>query len=251
MICQHLSAIAGIECMPMDAAGDVACIFLPLTYTDGDGMHLYVERMGTMVKFTDGGDAALHFAGRGVALNNARKTLFLKNAAAPSGVTLTADNTLETIVPEDQASEGFGAMFATMVRLKDWESDNLFVEGEESNLAAEVEYLLRQLSPHAIIERAPVFVGFTKHEYRLDLVVDGRPVVAVGSHHQAIAAAIKKLLDIRSNPDLAGLNMLVVFDDRGASTSAIEDATLLETVGTVTYITALEARALGLPGVPH
>jgi hypothetical protein len=251
MICQHLNALAGIECMPLDEAGDVACIFLPIRHTDGDAMHVYVERLGNMVKFSDGGDIALHFSGRGLQLDNPRKRLFMKNAASPSGVTLTHDNVLEMIVPEEQSSEGFSAMLSTFVRLRDWESNNIFIEEEESTLAAEVEYLLRRLNPLAVIERSPTYVGITKHVYQLDLSVDGRPVVAVSSHHQAIAAAIKKLLDIKSNPDLHSLDLMIIFDDRQAKQSAIEDSTLLETVGAVTYISLLEARAMGLPSMAH
>lgn len=240
MICEQLQSLAGIECMPLDEAGSVACIFLPLTFSDGDGMHVFVERVGNLIKFTDGGDVYHHFAGLGMDLSDGRKTAFLKNLASAYDVTLSDDMALECIVSQDKSQKGFADMLATFVSIRDWDAKNDDFQDDEQIFAAEVEMLLRSIHIDSEFGPSVTIKGLTKHEYRIDFTIDGQMVVPVKRHSQSINAALKKILDIMALPS-APQKPLIVFDDRSATDSQKEAASLLQTVGELIMFKRLEA----------
>lgn len=226
--------------MPLDEAGSVACIFLPLRFADGDGMHVYVEQLGNFVKFTDGGDVFHHFSGLGMDLSDGRKTTFLKNLASAYDVTLTDDMALECIVSNEQSAKGFGDMLAAYVSIRDWESKTEDLHDDSHQFAAEVEMLLRSIHVDSTFGPSIVVKGLTNHEYRIDFTVDGKMVIPVRRHSQSISAALKKLLDIMSRPEPPE-RPLIVFDDRNATQSQLEDAALLQTIGDLMMFKRLEA----------
>jgi hypothetical protein len=180
-----------------------------------------------------------------------RRLQFIRNAAAPSGVTFNQDNVLEAYAPADNAGVAFAAFLSTLVRIRDWEAQNEGSDEESSELVAEIEHLLRELHPHAEITHHIELTGFTGQVYAAPLAMDGQPVIAVRAHHNAISSAIKRLLDIRTNPSNNALGVLVVLDDREATAAARTDARLLETVGTVQRLTRLQERALLRRPAPH
>lgn len=232
--------------MPLNPDGSVACLFLPIRYDDGDGMHIYVEQLSSnLVRFYDGGDVVSHFAGRGLNMADARKAKFIKNAADPSGVKLNDDGELEIYTKPEDASQGFASFLHTLTRIRDWESANFAHDLDEVAFLDEVEHLLRKAYPKADVGPSRSFTGITGQEHALSFSVGDEVALAVQSHHASISAALRKMLDIKANPSNASVKTFVILDDRRLHkpSTGLGEAALFQTFGPVLDFTRLKAKA--------
>ena len=95
MICSTLSGLIGFTCQPLNDDGSVAMIDTPFAFPDGDGIPVFVEKPQGRTRFFDDGATIMHLLGRGVVLDDHRKTRLMKDLAEPNGVALTDMGELE------------------------------------------------------------------------------------------------------------------------------------------------------------
>jgi len=250
MICNRMSEILGLTCHPLTDDGSVAVIDSPFKYPDGDDVPIFIEKLGPQVRFFDDGAALLHLMGRGLSLDDHRKTKFIKNIAEPYHVALNEMGELEIWSTEEQAPAAFANYLSAMMSLAKWESEQVGVSTDISLFLDEVALCLRAWRPNANISYGPEYTGISGHVYKLDFSVDNEVVIAITPHHTSVGSAAKKLLDIRGVRAHEHLTVIVVMDDRQEPESAKREGRVLDAVGNVMMMSALERQA-GLNTAPN
>jgi len=243
MICSNISRLLGIVCHPLDSDGTVAMLETPFIFEDGKQLPIFLEKLGRTVRFFDDGYTLMHFYGRGVSVDEGRRTRFIKNAAESNGVTLNDRGILEILAHEDAAAEAFAKYMSTMTQLAGWEKEQIGQSTDASILIAEVAQCLRAWKPHAEIIESPQFIGVSGQVYKLDFDMDGEGIIAISPHHAAVSAAIKKLLDIKSRPENSELKILAIIDDRYDEKAAKREGLIMDALANVWPMTKLEERA--------
>lgn len=243
MICQQLHTITGFECMPLNDDGSLACIFTPFRFGDGAAFAMFAEQAGGQMRFFDDGGVLVHFAGRGVKIDDQRRTKFIRSAGEPYGVTLNEEGVLEIWAQREEAPTAFAKFLSAMAAISAWETEHQGVHVDAVQLVEEVEHLLRAWRPEAEVVVAPEYQGVTGQTYSLDLLVDGQPVVALSPRHASVASALKRLIDIKNLPANAGLNVLVVIDDRYDGPGARRESLLFTPFSAVLPMTRLAENA--------
>lgn len=243
MICQRISEILGLACHPLTDDGLVAMIDSPFKYPDGDDVPIFIEKFGPQIRFFDDGAGLLHLLGRGILLDDHRKTKFIKNLAEPFQVKLNDSGELEIWATEAEAPAAFANYISAMLFLSKWESDQVGVSTDISLFLDEVALCLRAWKPNSIIATGPEYKGISGHVYKLDFSVDHDAVLAITPHHASISSAAKKLLDIRAVDAYSKLKIIVVVDDRQERDAAKREGRVLDSVGSVMMMSALERQA--------
>lgn len=220
------------------------------TFEDGDGVPVYLERVGDQIRFFDDGETILHFYGRGIRIDSPKRARFIKNVAATNGVSLNDMGELEIWSLESQAPAAFAKYISTLIGLIDWEKDQIGLSTDTSLLVAEVAQCLHAWKPGAELTESPEYTGISGKAYKLDFDFNGEAVIAINPHHSAVSAAIKKLLDIKSAPTNSHLKVLAVIDDRYDSKAAKQEGLIMDALATVWPMTRLEQQA-GMTGRPH
>jgi hypothetical protein len=130
-----------------------------------------------------------------------------------------------------------------MMSLAKWESEQVGVSTDISLFLDEVALCLRAWRPNANISYGPEYTGISGHVYKLDFSVDNEVVIAITPHHASVGSAAKKLLDIRGVRAYEHLTVIVVMDDRHEPESAKREGRVLDSVGNVMMMSALERQA--------
>jgi hypothetical protein len=250
MVCSQISSLLGVACHPLNEDGSVAMLDTPFVFEDGDSVPVFLERAGPQIRFFDDGATVLHFYGRGISIENLKKVRFIKNAAEAHGVTLNEHGVLEIWANESEAPLAFSKYIAALVSLINWETEQIGVSTDTSLFVAEVAQCLHAWKPNAKIAESPEYVGVSGQTYKLDFDFNDEAVIAITPHHSAVSAAIKKLLDIRSRPENAGLKILAVIDDRYDSKAAKREGLIMDALANVWPMSRLERQA-GLTGLPN
>jgi hypothetical protein len=242
MICSQISKVLGIVCHPLNGDGSVAMLETPFVFEDGDNLPIFLEKLGRKVRFFDDGRTIMHFHGRGVHIESARNTRFIKNAADINGVMLNDRGVLEIWADEEHSALAFARYMSTMTQISSWEKDQIGLSTDTSILIAEVAQCLRAWKPNSDITENPLYPGISGQIYRLDFNVDGEGVIAISPHHAAVNASIKKLVDIRSQPDNIDLKVMAIIDDRYDSKAAKREGLIMEALADVWLMSKLEEK---------
>lgn len=240
MICSKISELIGFACHPLDEQGQVALIETPFTFSDGDEVPMFVERVGARMRFFDDGGFYLHFRGRGMSLGNATQTRFLKVAAEQHGGTFTPTGELEVWSDPGAAPQGFARYIGAAMELMRWESEHTGVATETSLFIEEVAQCLAAWKPQQTLTRKPRVQGVTGKEHEFTFGLDGTLVAAVGTHHAAVSAVLHKLIDIKANPENSGVKTLVVLDDRHDHSASKREELVINGVSEVIAMTRLQ-----------
>lgn len=243
MICNRMSELLGLTCHPLTDDGLVAMIDSPFRYPDGNELPIFVEKLGPQIRFFDDGGALLHLFSRGISLDDHRKTKFIKSIAEPNHVKLNDLGELEIWSTEKDASTAFANYISAMLALVKWETDQAGVSTDISLLLDDVAMCLRAWKPHSKLSVGPEYTGISGHVYKLDFSIDQDAVIAITPHHASVSSAAKKLLDIRAVDGYASLKIIVVIDDRQEAELAKQEGRVLESVGNVMMMSALEQNA--------
>jgi hypothetical protein len=243
MICNRISEILGLTCHPLTDDGMVAMIDSPFRYPDGDDLPIFVEKLGSHIRFFDDGGVLLHLFGRGISLDDHRKTKFIKNIAEPNNVQLNELGELEIWSSEKEAPKAFANYISAMLALVKWETDQVGVSTDISLFLDEVSMLLRAWKPNSNLMVGPEYTGISGHTYKLDFSIDQEAILAINPHHASVSSAAKKLLDIRAVGAYQNLKIIVVMDDRQETELAKREGRVLESVGNVMMMSALERNA--------
>lgn len=243
MICHRMSEILGITCHPLTDDGLVAMIDSPFRYRDGDDVPIFVEKLGPHIRFFDDGGALLHLFSRGISLDDHRKTKFIKSIAEANDVQLNSLGELEIWSTEKDAPAAFANYLCAILSLVKWEADQIGVSTDISLYLDEVAMCLRAWKPLSEVTAGPEYTGISGHTYKLDFSVDRDAVIAITPHHASVSSAAKKLLDIRATEEYAELKIIVIMDDRQEADAAKREGRVLESVGNVMMMSALERNA--------
>lgn len=240
MICNQISDLIGFACHPLDEQGQVALIETPFIFGDGDEIPVFVERVGTRVRFFDDGGFYLHFRGRGMRLGNATQTRFIKTAAEQHGGAFTPSGELEVWSDQRSAPQGFARYIGAAMELLRWESEHTGVATETSLFIEEVAQCLAAWKPKQTLTRKPKCQGVTGKEHEFTFGLDETLVSAVGTHHSAISAVLHKLIDIKANPENSNVKTLVVLDDRHDRDASRREELVINGVSEVITMTRLQ-----------
>jgi hypothetical protein len=240
----------GFTCHPLTDDGSVAMIDTPFAFPDGDEIPVFVEKMSGQVRFFDDGGTIMHLLGRGVSLDDHRKTKFIKNLAEPNGVSLTEMGELEIWAKSEDAPIAFAKYMSTMLALSSWELDQNGVSTDASLFLDEVAMCLRAWKSSATLSDGKEFEGVSGHVYKMDFQLDGDAVLAIGTHPATVSATAKKLLDIRASTKNDKLKILLIIDDRRDADTAKSEGLILDSLSNVMMMTQLQRRAQALRN-PH
>lgn len=243
MICQQLTVLLGMACHPLDDAGSVALIETPFRFADGDSLPVLVEHVGQSLRFFDDGGALMHFLGRGIKMDSANQTRFLRQAALAHGAAFTDQGELEIWATEATASSAFAKYMEALLALVHWEREHSGVSQDAELFVEEVALCLAAWKGVQSVERKPKVTGITGRVYELDFDVDGTKVLAISAHHQSASSALHKLVDIRGLPSNHLLDALVVIDDRADPEAAKSESIVLGSVGRVMGMQQLQTNA--------
>lgn len=243
MICNRLTDILGFACHPLTDDGLVAMVDSPFRYPDGDSIPVFIEKIGPQIRFFDDGGTLLHLLGRGISLDDHRKTKFIKSISQPYQVNLNDSGEIEIWATEAEARYAFARYMSTLISLAKWESEQAGVSTDLSLFLDEVAVCLRSWRPNARITDGPEYKGISGHRYRFHFGVDDEAVLAVNPRHASMSAAAKRLLDIRAVDEYKALKILIIMDDRQDKDAARNEARVLNLVGNVMMMSALEHQA--------
>ncbi len=243
MICSSISEMIGFECHPLADDGSVAMIDTPFAFPDGDEIPVFIEKMAGHVRFFDDGATILHLLGRGVSLDDHRKTKFIRNLAEPNGVVLTDLGDLEIWARQEDAPIAFAKYISTMLALSSWETDQSGVSTDTSLFLDEVAMCLKAWKCSVPLHEGREFTGISGHVYKMDYEFDGGAVLAIGTHPATVSYTAKKLLDIRAESQNDALKILLVIDDRRDADAAKSQGLVLDSLSNVMMMTQLQRRA--------
>jgi hypothetical protein len=240
MICDQLTTLLGFSCFPLSEGGEIALVQTPFKFQDGDALPVFVEVLSSQVRFFDDGATLRHFLGRGVRVETKKHAAFLANHAMKHGAAFTESGEIEAWAPLDKASTAFSAFLSSLLALTAWEKDQEGLDTDTSVFVEEVAMALRAWKPQASIALDPPFTGISGRTYKLDFLLDGRPVAVTGAHANSVSALLHRLIDIHGRPSNDGFQPLVIIDDRMDPRAADREASIMQNVSTVIPFSTLQ-----------
>lgn len=243
MICDNLTNLLGFDCLPLSDSGLVGIVHTPFKFEDGDSLPVFVEFADGMVRFFDDGATLRHFMGRGVRIENRKHVTFLTNIANAHEAAFSDTGEIEAWGNMDSAPVAFSRYLSSMLAIAAWEKGQEGEDTDTSIFVQEVAIALRAWKPSATLTLEPPFEGITKKAYKLDFLLDGQPVIAVGSHPNSVSSLLHKLVDIHNLPENRGFDPLVVIDDRRDREAANKESKVIQSLATVMPFSALEKQS--------
>jgi len=211
----------------------------PFSFPDGESIPVFIERVANQIRFFDDGGVMFHLLGRGVSLDDHRKTRFLKNLTEPSGVKLNEMGELEIWSDAKSAPSAFARYMSAMLALSSWETNQIGTPTDVSFFLDEVAFYLRSWKTTAELTDGREYKGISGQTYKLDFQFDDKGVLAIGTHPTTVNAAARKLLDIRASRENENLKILIVIDDRPDPDTAAREGLVLDSLGNVMMMTRL------------
>ena len=243
MICKKISDVIGFLCHPLDDDGYVAMIQTPFTFHDGDEMPVFVEQVGSRIRFFDDGGFYMHFRSRGVNLSTASQTKFIKTTAEQHGCTFNSAGEIEVWTERNAAPQGFANYIGAAMELLRWEKAHTGIAADTSLFVEEVALCLRAWKPSQTLARSPKIEGITGKLHEFAFSLDGVLISAVGLHHAAISSSLHKLIDIKAKPENSHIETMVVLDDRQDPETAKREARVISGVSSVIVMSRLQKNA--------
>ena len=251
MICASIAKLIGFACHPLNDDGSVAMLDTPFAFPDGEDIPVFIEKIAGRIRFFDDGAAILHLLGRGVLLDDHRRTRFIKHLAEPHGVALTDMGELEVWAQYEDAPSAFSRYMSTMLALARWENDQDGIATDVSLYLDEVAMCLRAWKSTVQLDEGREYTGVSGQAYKMDFQFDNGAVVAIGTHPATVSAAAKKLLDIRAASQNEALKILLIIDDRRDADAAKREGLILDSLGNVMMMTQLQRIAHPFPAKAH
>lgn len=243
MICQQLPSLLGLACHPLDDAGSIALVETPFRFADGAPMRIFVEHLGSRMRFFDDGTTFMHFRGRGLKLETGVHTRFLGAAASQYGGAFNENGEIEVWAEGENAPDAFARYVCVMIALLQWEKEHTSVSYDAEQFVEEVAMCLIAWKGAEHVRRKPVITGLTGRHYDFDFDLDGTMVLAISAHPNAASSALHKLVDVRGLPANNQLDALIVIDDRTEPAAAKSEAMVLGAVSRVIGMGQLQRNA--------
>lgn len=242
MNCTEIIKSLGLDCiiLPSSDGKPIHCISTPFDYFDGDGIHLYAEELGGLVRFFDAGDTLFHVAGSGIKFRDKRSIKPIQKLVEEAGAQLSEGGEISTLATSEDSREGFRKTLTAILNIAGWEAENAGVSTDVTSLASEVEIYLREWKPdHEFLYDQPL-AGISGRSHSFSFLIDGELIDVVSSAPQSTASEIRKLADIRGIPSQADTPIRVIIDDRSNSERARQEALILSRFADTWLLTALQ-----------
>lgn len=243
MNCNWLQAASAFDCVPVCGLHNETGIEIgtPFSYADGTAIVLYAMEEGDRLLLSDNGEMLAHLSAAGININNRLNTL--RDRVAPFGLMLTDKGDVRALVPMEQGAHMLASTISAMLSVAEWEREQLGLDEQTQNLAAEAEILLREWKPQAFLERRPKIKGQSKREHSFDFLLDGEFIDVIAANHVATGATMRKAGDIKNSPYLGGRNIRVVIDDRREPARAEVERQILGSLVKAMTLTKLQELA--------
>jgi len=242
MNCTELLKSLGLNCktLPSSDGKPIHCISTPFEYFDGDGIHLYAEELGGLMRFFDAGDTLFHVAGSGIKFRDKRSIRPIQKLVEEAGAQLSEGGEISTLVTSKDSRDGFRKTLIAILNIVGWEAENSGISIDVTSLASEVEIYLREWKPnHEFLYDQPL-AGISGRAHSFSFLVDGELIDVVSSAPQSTASEIRKLADVRGIPSQADTPIRVVIDDRNNSERARQEALILSRFADTWLLSALQ-----------
>ena len=233
MNCDNFQELVGMRCSPLKGAVEV---ITPFTFSDGGGIEIFAQEMGSQIHFFDDGFTLMHLHSVGIDLGDTKKRWTpLKNIAQAHGVTLSDKGVFQILTPVEKASHGFARIVSTLIGIAAWEREQMGISQDVSMLVDEVAMYLRAWrSKEKLIEKPPTVYGRSRRPLKFDFQFGETFVDAIQPTSQSTGSELRKLLDI--NEDIA---VMVIVDDRKYAEKARQEIEIIGRVGTAWAMSSL------------
>lgn len=246
MNCSGFTKLLGMRCEPMPTrdGSEVIAVVSPFTFSDGDGIEMYAETVGSSVRLFDDGMTMYHLRSVGIKLDSKRWQP-LRNAIAPYKVCLTDDGIFETWAPAADAQSGFARYVSALLAIAAWEREHEGLPASAHWLQDEAALYLQAWKPHTqIVARPDPLAGFSGKMRKFDFLVGDEYVDTLLPHGNTTGSELRKILDVRGNPFNRDRPIRVIVDDRRNPSAAKEEIAILGRVATAWTMTGLMAASL-------
>lgn len=238
MTCEHLPELLGYACHSLNEGGSLALIETAFTFSDGEGLPVFVERAGQQIRFFDDNETVFHFLGRGLGDDEGGlNTRFIRGAIEPFGLNLNEQNVIEIWADESESQSAFAKYISGLLAVAQRERDS---EGTSPDISVFVEDVAMHLiawKGQDHVTSSPEFTGMSKLRYALDFMVDDEAVIAIKPHPVSVGSALKKMVDIAgAQPDI---KFRIVIEDREKPEAAETEGIILTSMATVMPMTRL------------
>lgn len=258
MTWDNLSTLTGMRCEPVPTrdGSAVIAVMTPFTFADGDCIEMFAEQVGNQVRLFDEGLTLLHLHTVGIRLGDRRRWQPLRKAVQPHGVTLTDDGVLEAWAPMAESGVGFARFTSALLSLAAWEREHQGLPMVGDWLVEEAKLYLRAWKPDVeLIEKPEPLRGLSGRRHGFDFHLDGEYVDAIAANGNSTGAQLRKLVDLKHNPEHRDLQVRVIVDDRRMPDAAAEEVSILGRVAKAWtmngLISATARRANAVLSTPH
>jgi hypothetical protein len=230
MNCDHFTTLTGMRCEPVPTrdGSAVIAVMTPFTFADGDGIEMFAEQVGGQFRLFDEGLTLLHLHSVGIRLGDRRRWQPLRKAVQPHGVTLTDDGVLEGWAPLAEPGVGFARFTSALLSLAAWEREHQGLPMHGDWLVEEAKLYLRAWKPAAeLVEKPEPLRGLSGRRHGFDFSLDGEYVDAISANGNSTGAELRKLVDLKHNPEHRNLQVRVIVDDRRVPDAAAEEVSIL------------------------
>jgi hypothetical protein len=241
MNCGGLQELVGMHC---NQIGNAIEVVTPFTFYDGDSIELFAKSYETQILFFDDGFTLHHLHDAGIRIaNNKKRWSPIKEIAGNYGVSLSEDGVLETLCSSANPSQGFARMVSALLGIASWEREQAGVEIDTAWLIDEVAIHLKAWKPNAAFVEKPKVRGFSGRVITFDFEFDGQYIDAIGPHSASTGAALRKVVDLNSNPNHEKKEVLVIVDDRQQPELAKQEMGIIGRVASTWSVSSLIAKS--------
>lgn len=236
-----LLELTGMQCHDLSGNGSIWLISTAHQFADGDYIPVYAEKKGGQITFFDDYEVFNHLDGRGYPVHDARRMKPLWNVLEKDGLTVD-DGCIKLTGDMKDAQELFSRFLGAMVHVVDWEKERENIPAQIVSLSDEVYHYLTAWKPESTVKVKTDVSGISGTRYSFNYTFDGMPVMSIKPGANAIASAIKKLLDMKTNPDTK-VDLFAVVNDGKETANIQRDVQIIQTVAKTIRLSRLMSNA--------
>ena len=242
MNCEYFQQLFGMRCEPMDTrdGSEVIAVYSPFTFADGGAIEVFASMSGGFVHLSDEGTTLLHLRSVGLPVSDKRRWAPLKSAIKPYGASLTEDGTFELLANADRSSLAFARFVSALLSVANWEREHIGLPMGAEHFRDEVAMHLRSWRPDLELNARPAALqGLSGKKHSFDFRFGAEYVDAISANGNSTGAELRKIIDVKSSPEFADLDVRVVVDDRRDQQAAAEEIRILGRVARAWPMSAL------------
>lgn len=229
--CQDVCVMLGFGCEQLEAdGGAILALDTPFGFSDGTPFVIYTEQVNGYIRFFDSGETLFHSMGRGIRSFDSRKYQGVNAVVKRPGVYVTETGEIEGFFAVDKTAFGFAAYISALLGVAAWEDENAGVDlaSKESKLIEETRLYLAAMNPKTPVQKSSLRAkGLSGKEYGFHLTQGETQIDAISAHPNAASTELYKLVDLRGRPMTAGIDIIVVVDDRASPKQADQEVSVL------------------------